>query len=196
MSAVARSAAERKADRRREILDAALELFVERGFHGTAVPEIAQRAGVGLGTIYRYFESKEQLVNELYRNWKSLMGAAIAQGTQQAAPRQQFHAMWAAMIGFVRAHPQGFAFVELHHHAPYLDADSRAHEERLHGFAVALVRHAQGEGRLRQGDPEILMALVIGAFTGLVRFAREGRLVLDDAASDVAEQACWDLVRA
>src|SRR5438067_8425981 len=43
-------------DKREAIMSAALELFVERGFYGTAVPEIAERAEVGAGTIYRYFE--------------------------------------------------------------------------------------------------------------------------------------------
>ncbi|MGN6106845.1 MAG: helix-turn-helix domain-containing protein, partial [Kofleriaceae bacterium] len=54
-------------DKREAIIAAALELFVERGFFGTAVPEIAERAGVGAGTIYRYFESNEALVNAIYR---------------------------------------------------------------------------------------------------------------------------------
>ena len=59
------------ADERREaILAAALELFSERGFHGTAVPLVAEKAGVGAGTLYRYFESKEALVNALYQRWK------------------------------------------------------------------------------------------------------------------------------
>jgi TetR/AcrR family transcriptional regulator, repressor of fatR-cypB operon len=190
------TAALRKADRRREILDAALGLFVERGFHGTAVPEIAARAGVGLGTIYRYFESKDQLVNELYRGWKAQLGEAITQASLQGTPRQQFHAIWERMLAFVREHPTGFEFVELHHHAAYLDDESRAQELRMHGFGVALVMHAQSEGRMRKGAPEVLMALIIGAFTGLIRFVREGRVVLDAAASELAEQACWDLVRA
>lgn len=189
------TAAERKADRRREIMDAALELFVERGFHGTTVPEIATRAGVGLGTIYRYFESKDQLVNELYRTWKSELGAAVAQAALQGTPRQQFHAIWERMLAFFHEHPQGFAFVELHHHAAYLDEQSRAQEVRMHDFGVALVTAAQAEGRMRPGPPEVLMALIVGAFTGLVRFVREGRVVLDEPASALAEQACWDLVR-
>ncbi|MBA3542140.1 MAG: helix-turn-helix transcriptional regulator, partial [Deltaproteobacteria bacterium] len=37
-------------DKRRIILDAALTVFAERGFHGTAVPEVAEAAGVGTGT--------------------------------------------------------------------------------------------------------------------------------------------------
>jgi len=62
-------------DKREAIMGAALDLFVERGFHGTAVPEIAQAAGVGAGTIYRYFEHKEALVNALYRPEKQAFAA-------------------------------------------------------------------------------------------------------------------------
>ena len=62
-------------DKREAILAAALEAFVEKGFHGTAVPEIAARAGVGAGTIYRYFESKEAVVNASGRR-DALLAAA------------------------------------------------------------------------------------------------------------------------
>src|SRR5450432_993039 len=64
-------------DKREAIMTAALELFVERGFFGTAVPEIADKAGVGAGTIYRYFPSKDALVNELYRQEKMRFGASV-----------------------------------------------------------------------------------------------------------------------
>lgn len=50
-----------------KILDAALEVFSEKGFHPATVDEIAERAGVGKGTLYRYFANKETLFNELVR---------------------------------------------------------------------------------------------------------------------------------
>ena len=53
--------------RRERLLDAALELFAERGVDATPVPSIARAAGVGTGTLYRYFPSKEALANEVYR---------------------------------------------------------------------------------------------------------------------------------
>ena len=52
---------EKNADKRQEILDAAIKLFSERGFEKTTVDEIAARANVGKGTIYLYFENKEQI---------------------------------------------------------------------------------------------------------------------------------------
>jgi AcrR family transcriptional regulator len=49
------------------ILDAALEVFSLKGFHPATMDEIAEKAGVGKGTLYRYFETKEKLFAELVR---------------------------------------------------------------------------------------------------------------------------------
>jgi AcrR family transcriptional regulator len=49
------------AEKRAEILNAALKLFAEGGYEPTTVDEIAARAGIGKGTIYLYFENKEQI---------------------------------------------------------------------------------------------------------------------------------------
>jgi len=178
------------------ILEAALELFVERGFHGTAVPAVAERAHVGAGTIYRYFENKEALVNALYRTSKDAFAAQVmADFPTGASTREQFHALWQGMARFVTEHPKAFAFLELHHHASYLDEQSKQAESRLMEFASAFVEQAQKRAELREGAPQLLMSLVYGAFTGIVRSHWEGRLELTEANLDVAEQCCWQAVR-
>ena len=72
-------------DKRRRILDAALKTFAERGFHGTSVPEVAEAAGVGTGTLYRYFAHKDALVNEVYRDAKLRLRAALLESNNRAA---------------------------------------------------------------------------------------------------------------
>src|SRR5258706_3253436 len=67
-------------DKRRRILDAALRAFADRGFHGTIVPEVAEAAGVGTGSLYRYFANKEALVNEVYRDAKLRLRASLLDG--------------------------------------------------------------------------------------------------------------------
>ncbi|MFN2218335.1 MAG: TetR/AcrR family transcriptional regulator [Anaerolineae bacterium] len=64
MSTAARRARE-KAQRRQEILDAARREFFERGFHSPTVDDVAARAEVSKGTIYLYFESKEEILAHL-----------------------------------------------------------------------------------------------------------------------------------
>ncbi len=61
------SRAERAADRRHAIIDAALDEFISRGFTATRLDDVARRAGVAKGTIYLHFKDKESMFEELIR---------------------------------------------------------------------------------------------------------------------------------
>ena len=102
--------------RKEQILDAALTLFAERGFHGASIPELAATAGIAPASLYRHVESKEQLVNEVYRRAKALLASALfsAVPVDASTPlREQFHHLWWALVGFARREPRAFAFLEL-----------------------------------------------------------------------------------
>jgi TetR/AcrR family fatty acid metabolism transcriptional regulator len=58
--------ARRRNDKRKRILEAAVKVFARRGYHGSKVAEIAKRAGVADGTIYLYFENKEDVLVSLF----------------------------------------------------------------------------------------------------------------------------------
>jgi len=72
----------RKETRPQELLDAALELFVEKGFAATRSEEVAQRAGVSKGTLYLYYPSKQELFKAVIRHNLSNL---IAEGQEVAA---------------------------------------------------------------------------------------------------------------
>ena len=182
-------------DRRESILDAALRCFVEQGFHGTAIPQIAERAAIASGTIYHYFPSKEALVNAVYRTWKGAVAQRVYAAFPATAPtRKQFEVMWHEMVGFATSEPKAFAFIELHNHASYLDAESLAMDRAMKEFAAAIIRRAQSDGLVKPLDAYVLMELVFGAFVGMMRAHWEGRITLTDEVIRDAEQACWDAV--
>lgn len=166
------------------ILDAALALFAEKGFDATAVPEIAIAAGVGTGTIYRHFETKEALGNAVWQRAKrDLMGALAPAFTKPAlsgsadpaavafAHRACFMAVWTAGCAFASASPAAFQFLEFHHEPRFLDRQSLRLSEQavapIHGF----IAEGQARGVLAPLSPEVMSALVWGALTGLVRHA-------------------------
>ena len=71
----------RKQARPQELLDAALELFVEKGYAATRTDEVAQRAGVSKGTLYLYYPSKEDLFKAVVRH---NLSSLIAEGEELA----------------------------------------------------------------------------------------------------------------
>lgn len=183
-------------DKREAILAAALASFAERGFYGTAVPLIADRARVGAGTVYRYFLSKEAIVNALYQHHKQALGAHLLAAVDAGQPaREQFRAYWRELAAFVVENPNVFEFLELHHHAPYLDAESRALEEKLRLLARERFEAFRREQVVKDAPPEVLMALVHGAFVGLLKARDGGWLELDDAALALSEQCVWEAIR-
>jgi TetR/AcrR family transcriptional regulator, repressor of fatR-cypB operon len=182
-------------DRRESILDAALQCFVERGFHGTAIPQIAEKADIAAGTIYHYFDSKEALVNALYRQWKSTIAQRVFAAFPQTAPvREQFEVMWHEMVDFAVSEPTVFAFIELHNHASYIDAENLAIDRHLKDFTKMVIMRAQAEGLVKPVDAAVLMELMFGAFVGMMRAQWEGRLELTAEKIAGAEQACWDAI--
>ena len=158
-------------DKREDILQAAMELFGELGFHGTAVPQVAEKARVGAGTIYRYFPSKEALVNEVYRLWKGKMGAAILDGfpVRRLRPRAVPLLLVPRALAFALANPKALIFLELHHHAPYLDAQSRAVEEALLVPRVGDAGAWPSQGRADEGARTFHLWLLMSIVWGSLR---------------------------
>lgn len=183
-------------DTRETILEAALHLFAERGFHGTSMPALAERAGVASGTPYRHFDGKGELVNELYRRCKAeLMEALLVGFPFDATEREQHRAFFWRLVRFVRRRPVVLDFLELHHHQPYLDADNRALEQRSLAPVLAFFEQARRRRIVRAMPAEALGAVIWGVFAGLWKAGRLGHLEVTDEIWAQAEACAWDAVR-
>ena len=66
--------ADRQADRRKQILAAAVKVFARNGFHTSRVGDIAEEAGVAYGLVYHYFKSKDELLETIFRDtWTQML---------------------------------------------------------------------------------------------------------------------------
>jgi AcrR family transcriptional regulator len=77
--------------RRRQILDASIECFAREGFHRTSMAQIIAKAGVSAGTIYLYFDSKEQIVEAIAEERHALESALAATAHANPDTRQALH---------------------------------------------------------------------------------------------------------
>lgn len=184
-------------DKRARLLEAALDLYQTRGFDGVAVPEIATKAGVAVGTVYRYFASKEALVNALFRHWKGLYHAVVgAPMPAGVTPRQEFGLYWRRMMEFAVDHPKAIRFLDLQHHAAYLDAESQAMARGFRDAADGFARRGREAGVIRDIDPSLIVPLMWGASAGLVKFSDTDGRTLDARTIVEMEEALWRAIAA
>jgi AcrR family transcriptional regulator len=95
------------ADKRRQILDAAIHVFARQGFHSTRVADIADEAGVAYGLVYHYFKSKDEVLNELFtERWSLLLLAIDEADRSEAAPRAKLEAVASFIVDSYRHNPE------------------------------------------------------------------------------------------
>jgi len=140
--------------------------------------------------------SDGRVVNVLYRRTKQqLIDQVLAGLPGSGTVRHQFHQLWARLRAFERADPVAFTFLELHHHADYLDRKSRALELESLLPIARFLELASREGHVRRMHAPAMMAMVWGAFVGLVKADRIGYVHLTDDLSAQVEATLWDAIR-
>lgn len=162
-----------RVQRREQILDAALRLFVRRGLAGTGTAEIAAAAGVSHGLVYRYFPSKDVLYREVVELGVSESQAALASVVESAAgsPLSRLHELCAALLDLARREPSP-AYVALQTMTNEGMPDEAraamdAHGRALMRVVVELIRAGQEEGEVVSGDPMELALLFLAVIYGL-----------------------------
>jgi AcrR family transcriptional regulator len=104
--------AREKAQRRQEILDAARQEFFERGFHRPTVDDVAARAEVSKGTIYLYFESKEEILAHLLLEGLELLVAEMESVCEPDTPLEcTLESLANTYLNFCQSQPNYFRLI-------------------------------------------------------------------------------------
>lgn len=186
-------------DKREIILQAALELIAEHGFHGTPTAMIAKKAGVATGTIFCYFESKDVLINELFWEIKERITAVLQDGymVEDSINKRFFHLVTGLLRYFI-TYPLDFRYLEQFLNSPYGVEYRRSKFFGTEGepdiikilFTDAVSKHAMKDLPLI-----VLFALTIGPLLALARDHVLGFIELDEHVIQLTTDACWDSVK-
>lgn len=186
-------------DKREAIVKAALELIAEHGFHGAPIAMIADKAGVGAGTIYRYFESKDALITELYRELEVQVMESLQKGYSRELPiRERFLHLATMLMRYLISHPVHFRFIEQYHNSPY-GVNSRREmllgKSDEHDIFRSLFEEGITQQIVKDFPLPVLFALAFGPILALMRDSILGLVILDDTLILKTVEACWDGVK-
>lgn len=158
--------------RREQILDAAIACFARNGFHQTTMADIAAEAGISPGAIYRYFASKEDVIEASAQAGRQGRAERFQAARQRGDPLQVLDELVDVYVGRA-THPDtlmrlGVQLVGEASHNSRVREALRSHWADLLGWFEEIVRRAQVQGEINPAlDPSAVARLLVATLDGL-----------------------------
>jgi AcrR family transcriptional regulator len=169
----------------------ALKLFVDKGVTETTVRDIASAAGIAEGTLYRHFESKEELAWELFStNYLAFARELDALQEQYEALQDKLAAMIRRFCAFFDRDPVLFSYLLLAQHAQL----KKVTPEMTTAVTVLqkVIGRGMAKGEVPGMDVELAAAMVLGVVLQVAVFKAYNRISHDlSPLSETLANACW-----
>lgn len=151
------------------MLEAAARLFGSHRFHEVRMEDVAAEAGVGKGTIYRYFEDKDELyLSLLARAGEQLSERIRASAEAAKSPIAKLEGLVAASIEFFEEQPHVFDLIQRGDAQRGVDSPW----QKTRDEAKELVEAILSEDELHVADPATVTLILLGGLRAVLRFGK------------------------
>lgn len=183
-------------NKRDQIIIATRDLVFEKGLQDVSMAQIAQRGEVGMGTIYNYFTSKEDLVYCLYDKAKSAMSVYVLDGYDETQPIvMRFLYILAQIVEYGVENPREFRLSQQLAQVPFIQARAGAKEYPLAEVFEKLFVEAKNQHLLKDMPDAVMVLFIVGALNALVEAHVNRQIQMDVTQINQAVAACWDAIK-
>lgn len=175
-----------KENKKQEILEAAIRVFARHGIANTKMIHIAGEAGIGKGTIYEYFRSKEEIIRVAFQNFMSKMDAAgSAQLEKFTDPVDKLsHIVDGWMNILADSYEESKVLVDFWAHSMRFDNDLGEFDlkdivNNYRFFLAGIIEEGIAGGAIKPVDANAMASIIIGALDGLALHWIIGRDLFD-----------------
>ena len=176
---------------RDRLVRAALELFTTKGFHGSTTPRIAARAGIAEGTIYRHFESKAHLLNEIYRAGSRMVTSVISRGPEGLPTREQLRSVAAEWRTIAYQNPPLMRLMFSSDLQQHLDQKSIEALRRFRNELERVVAQCKSSGDVKAGSVELWTDVWLRLVILVLERTAAGEWPLNHPAADLVLEGAW-----
>lgn len=169
---------------REQILDEALKLFSEKGIKETTIRDIAKAVGITEGAIYRHFESKDQIVYELFERYSDELYESLKKVLEKhTGTEERFKKMVGVFLDFAFKKPDAFRYMNIFHYLRGKEV------KKFKKIPFALLRELVLElhkGKILKVEPEYALAMLTGTLERVFLYRSMG--ILKDSKKEVKEK--------
>lgn len=178
--------------KRELVLAATLELAAEKGVQATSTADIAAAANVGMGTIYRYFESKEILLTALFDELKNkFVEIIVSNYDTRLDMRENFKNIIVVLVKYYIEHEKEFKYLERYSDSQLRVGKGLDEFTGLVEHATSMVRGIRHKYKFKPLPPLVLFAMTYGPLVAVVNLVHMKKLQLTDRLLDEIAESCW-----
>ncbi len=157
------------------ILTAALDLFVERGFHNVSVHDVQKQANVSIGSIYNHFGGKEGIAKALYyhlmREFEEMIEDVIA---EDLSNRERCNKIILQLFEYTESKTHIISFMLHAKHREFLPGEPPICSATPFKAMRSIVQQGMEAGEIRQGEPWVVAAAVFGGAIRMIHLRLDG----------------------
>jgi AcrR family transcriptional regulator len=168
-----------------------LELFTTQGYYASTTPEIAAKAGVAEGTIYRHFASKEQLLNEIYRASVRVFTNIIRETPATLPCAERLERIAAGWRDVALKNPNVVKLVFVSRVRNLLDPRSRDASKEFRDEVEKLIASGKAAGLVRPGAVEVWSDIWLQLIALMLERVANKEWTPDQAAPRLAVESAW-----
>ena len=179
------------------IAAAVYQLVARHGLSAVTLADIAREAGVATSTLYVYYKSREDLLDDVYQKAKTATVTRYAQNDDpQASLKSRVRRIWNNMVDHRLENQQRVAFLEQYFHSEFLSETSRAMSQRMLAPFLEFLVAGQKSEQLKPLPPPLLAAAVMGLAKETAILIGRGELPNNEKTRTGGFQLCWDAIKA
>ncbi|WP_305837197.1 TetR/AcrR family transcriptional regulator [Photobacterium leiognathi] len=183
-------------EKKQRILAAAEKLLAELGFHGLSMQMVAKEANVAAGTIYRYFNDKEDLLNQLHDHILSYIAAQISHNIVDSMPiKQRYRTMWLNLWHMTINGDAPLVIRGQFQSLPCQNKQDRIRiSQKLFSPVATMFNDGKACGLFKDLDNEVLSVLSLETSCSLARRQIHRGLEISDDEIEAVINASWDAI--
>lgn len=189
----------RNMDKRQQILEATADLIAEQGLHSCPMAMVAKHACCGAGTIYRYFETKEELVQQLFLHLTEVMASHCMSGYDESAGvKLRFYSFWGNFYRYMLEKPRDRALMEQLSASPAISELQREEALKPMNKALTMLLTDGKQQQLIKNLPDaVLTTMTFGSLTMMAKKLQLSPQMFPQAVQpDDLLNLCWDAIKA
>ena len=185
-------------DKRQCIIESALELIQEHGFHASPISQVAKNAGVAAGTIYTYFENKEEMIKEVYVYVAEKIEKYISERDYpELTFKERFFNYWKNFMEFYELNPAIHGFYDQFLNSPFNSEEIQNKPNVWHEWSIEFFQSGIEQGAIKDINPMVISILVGTNVNSIIRIKSnfKNKLAKNNIDLDHTFILIWDGIK-